>query len=117
MKRIASRSPSPRHSPQRLLALVAAFAFCLPATSLLAKPIPDNLASGLDKLVESNVMLKEQAAIKGGNTNARFNGYATQQAADYANLAIQDTGSGRFLVDIHPSGRVSIDQLVSLLQT
>ena len=46
-----------------------------------------------------------------------FNGYATQQAADYANLAIQDAETGRFLVDIHPTNnRVNAEKLVAMLQ-
>ncbi len=46
-----------------------------------------------------------------------FNGYATQQAADYASNAIQDTETGRFLVDIYPTNnRVTAEKLVPMLQ-
>ena len=50
----------------------------LAAASLQARPVPQNLAGGLGALVESNV------AIKANANAARFNGYTTQQAADYA---------------------------------
>ena len=50
-------------------------------------------------------------------TPRSFNGYTTQQAANYAQNAIQDTETGRFLVDIYPrSKQVTAEQLVPLLQ-
>ncbi|MBA3830565.1 MAG: S8 family serine peptidase [Chthoniobacterales bacterium] len=89
----------------------------LAATSLQARPVPQNLAGGLDALVESNLALKAQANSKGAPTAALYNGYATQRAADYAERAIQDAGTGRFLVDIYPSNnRVNAEKLVSMLQ-
>ena len=73
--------------------------------------MPQNLAGGLGAIVESNI------AIKAGQAKASFNGYATQQAADYANLAIQDAETGRFLVDIHPTNnRVNAEKLAAMLQ-
>jgi len=73
--------------------------------------VPQNLAGGLGALVESNIAVKAQP------NNARFNGYATQQAADFADRAIQDTETSRFLVDIHPlNSRVNAEKLVSLLE-
>ena len=40
-----------------------------------------------------------------------------KQAADYANLAIQDAGTGRFLVDIHPTNnRLNAEKLAAMLQ-
>src|SRR4029077_3186414 len=45
------------------------------------------------------------------------NGYATQQAADFARNAIQDEETGRFLVDIHPSGLVPLDKLLKKIET
>jgi hypothetical protein len=85
------------------------------STSLQARPVPQNLAAGLDKLVESNIALKEQASQ--GTKVPLFDGYASQEAANYANLAIQDSATGRFLVDIHPlNDRVNAERLVVLLQ-
>lgn len=99
-------------TPWRRRALASAVVCLgLAAVSLQAKPVPDNLSGGLGSLVESSV------AIKNGQAKANFNGYATQQAADYANLAIQDTETGRFLVDIHPTNdRVNAEKLVPMLQ-
>jgi len=114
MKRTLMRSQSPGSLPCLLL-LLATLALISP--SLLAKPVPDNLGPGLDKLVESNVILQGQANAKGQIPAGPYDGYATQQAANYAELAIQDKATARFLVDIHPSGRVPLDQLISLLQT
>ena len=83
----------------------------LVAASLQGRPVPQNLAGGLGALVESNI------AVKSGQAKANFNGYATSQAADYANLAIQDNDTGRFLVDIHPTNnRVNAEKLAAMLQ-
>ncbi len=77
--------------------------------------MPQNLAGGLDKLVESNLTLKA-AAAKGTAPSVLYNGYATQEAANYAALAIQDSKTKRFLVDIHPSGRVPLNTLINTLK-
>jgi hypothetical protein len=79
--------------------------------SLDARPIPQNLAGGLGTLVESNV------ATKANPNAALFNGYATPQAENYAQNALQDPETGRFLVDIHPLNKnVNAEHLVALLQ-
>ena len=99
-------------SPWRRFAITSA-SLCLglAAASLQARPVPQNLAGGLGALVESNVN------VKAGQAKANFNGFATQQAADYASLAIQDADTGRFLVDIHPTNnRVNAEKLVPILQ-
>ncbi len=109
MKTILLRINSSR-SWRRLAVASASLCLCLSAALVQARPVPQNLAGGLGALVESN------AAIKNGQ-KASFNGYATQQAADYANLAIQDVESGRFLVDIYPTNsRVNAEALAPLLQ-
>ena len=98
-------------SRRRLVVTSASICLGLLAASLQARPVPQNLAGGLGALVESNV------AIKSGQAKASFNGYATQQAADYASNAIQDTETGRFLVDIYPTNnRVNAEKLVPMLQ-
>ena len=95
----------------RFAVVFASLFLGLAAASLQARPVPQNLAGGLGALVESNLAVKAQP------DTARFNGYATQQAADYANLAIQDAETGRFLVDIYPTNdRVNAEKLVPILQ-
>ena len=92
---------------------IALGAFCLGllVTAADARPVPQNLAGGLGTLVESNI------AVKQNKTAAIYNGYATPEAANYADLAIQDTATKRFLVDIHPSGRASFDDTLKALKT
>src|ERR1022692_4988183 len=89
--------------------------FALLASSVFATDVPQNLGNGLDKLVASNLALKAQA--KGGRTSAiaQFNGYATEEAANTAAIAIADPATNRFLVDIHPNGRVPFQQLKDTL--
>ena len=110
MKNIIRRSNSVR-TRKRFAITVASLCLGVAATSVQARPVPQNLAGGLGALVESNIQVKAHPNL------ARFNGYATQQAADYASLAITDPETGRFLVDIHPTNsRVNAEQLVPILQ-
>jgi hypothetical protein len=98
-------------SRKRFAALAAALCLGLASGSLHARPVPQNLAGGLGALVESNI------AVKANPSSAQFNGYATQQAADYASNAIQDADTGRFLVDIYPTNnRVKAEMLATMLQ-
>ena len=65
----------------------------------------------------SGALVESDIAVKAKPNSAQFNGYATQQAADYASKAIQDTDTGRFLVDIYPiNNRVNAEKLVPMLQ-
>jgi len=110
MKRTSPQSNSAWPS-RRVILASATLCLGLVAITLQARPVPQNLAGGLGALVESNVAVKAQPST------ARFNGYATQQAADFADRALQDTETGRFLVDIHPlNSRVNAEKLVPLLQ-
>src|SRR4051812_6500047 len=69
-------------------------------SSISAKPIPANIDSGLEKLVESNLALKAAPAKGGKSAVGQFNGYVTEEAASYAAAAVSDPDSGRFVVDI-----------------
>jgi hypothetical protein len=91
-----------------VLLFVLAIFFTSPA--LAKRAIPENLSNGLDKLVESNLATKAGAP---GN----FDGFATQQAASYAKMALRDTISGKYLVDIMPDGRVPLATLQASLQS
>ncbi len=109
MIRLKNRFPS----GTRWGRIAASTAACLLLVATLqARPVPQNLAGGLDELVQSNLALKAN-----GKTSGQFDGYATQQAANYADLAIQDEATNRFLVDIHPlNERVNAGKLVAMIQ-
>ena len=99
--------------------------------TIFAKPVPDNLGNGLNKLVESNLILQgkipalptDSVAKPNGNvtvagkTVATYNGYATRQAANYAAHAITEPASKKPMVDIHLSGTVSFADVQKTLTT
>ncbi len=106
----------------RLLGIFGAFTTAL---TLVAKPIPDNIGNGLDKLVESNLLMRavrqtNPMARKGAMPNiVTYQGtdgklYATEQAAIFASMALGD-GKGRLLVRINPTGQTDLDSLFKLL--
>ncbi len=113
------------------------FALCLTLVAVLAgapafaRPVPQNLGNGLDKLVESNLILQGKIAAPSADNSAKpdgttlvagksvttYNGYATRQAANYVEHAITDPVSKQFMVDIHLSGTVPFDQAEQALTT
>src|SRR5437868_14927903 len=84
------------------------------ALPAFARPIPQNLGNGLDKLVESNLILSgaisapalDQSIKANGTTSVAgktvptYDGYATREAANFARTAIVDPVGNRFMVDI-----------------
>jgi hypothetical protein len=92
------------------VAILLASLLCLPLAALARRAVPENLGNGLDKLVESNL------AIKAGAPPA-FNGFATAQAAMYGKMAIVDTATGHYVVDIMPDGTVPLAALQASLQS
>ncbi len=102
-----------------------------PIVAIFAKPVPDNLGNGLNKLVESNLILQgkipapasdpvakpDGTKVVGGKTIATYAGYATRQAANYAAHAITDRVSKQPMVDIHLSGTVALADLQKTLTT
>jgi hypothetical protein len=107
-----------RRRAGRALLVLAAFGV-FATSSLFATDIPKNLGYGLDKLVESNLILKGQGGDKGKKKSSLvgdFNGYATQEAANYAAMAIM-AKDGRVKVDITLSGKVALEELRGSLQT
>lgn len=78
---------------------------------LVAKPIPDNLGYGLDKLVESKAALSR----KGKNAGKLYNGFATQEAASYDAAAIK-AEDGRYMIDITLDGRLSVEEVEKSLR-
>ncbi len=95
----------------RLLCAFACTAAFIP--TLLAKPVPANLGGGLDKLVESNLALKEAAAKGQAKAVGQFDGYATEEAASYAAAAVTDPESGRVMVDITLRGQSKFDKTLA----
>ncbi|MBV9008606.1 MAG: hypothetical protein JO354_05475 [Verrucomicrobia bacterium] len=85
---------------------------------LLAKPVPENLGNGLDKLVASNVAIKTAKAQNKRINTVTFNGqqYTDQATAGMAQLALSDA-QGRLLVRINLTGALKPDELVALLST
>ena len=122
------------HIPRFLLCLSMAFA----ASSVLARPVPQNLANGLDKLVENNLIQKgvitaapavAKAPASGkkdgtktsalGNVQA-FDAYkarVAKEANKFAREALTDKTTGAYLVDIMPNGRVPMTALQTALQS
>jgi hypothetical protein len=100
---------------QRRFMVSSCFCLGLIFSSLQATPIPQNLGNGLDKLVESNLILKAAQAKGAGNVGT-FNGYATQEAANYASLAMMDE-QNRPMVRIYLDGRVALNQLRPALES
>src|SRR5437764_856395 len=115
------------------LILCSAFVSTI-ALSLSAKPVPDNLGNGLDKLVTNNLIQqglittapstgqssitttspKKSAAknrVTTATTTQSFDAYKTmiaKQATSYASRAVTDAATGNYLVQIMPNGRVPV---------
>ena len=87
------------------------FAFIFSPLFAATSHYPENLGFGLDKLVESRAMVKLNPA------SALFNGFATEQAASYASLAITEVDSDRVLVDIVATGKMNIATLRGNLES
>jgi hypothetical protein len=123
-----------------------AFTFLCAASAIpaFAKPVPDNLANGLDKLVTNNLIqqgkittapsvaqssptttksTKKPAArttAQSTATTQSFTAYKAmiaKQAASFASKAVTDSATGKYLVDIMPNGRVPVTTLQSSLQS
>src|SRR2546423_9030576 len=94
--------------------LVCAILLALAASPVVARSVPGNLGNGLDKLVESNLVMKGVMApspgdssvqpngstIVGGRTIHTFDGYATPQAASFAKAAMVNAVTKCFMVDV-----------------
>jgi Subtilase family len=70
------------------------------------RPVPQNLANGLEQIVSSNLITKADPS------KAVFNAkFATKEAADFASRAITDATTGKYLVEVMPDGSVPIATL------
>src|ERR1700730_11111537 len=104
---------------------------CLIASILSAKPVPENLGNGLDKLVESNLILKgiipplpadpvakpNGSVIVAGKNVTTYDGYATRPAANYGRHAITNPVSKNYMVDIVLSGTIPFADVQNALTT
>jgi hypothetical protein len=138
--KINTRSTSP-------LALCA-FLCALLAVPVFAKPVPDSLGNGLNKIVENHLLqqgtinppaqaalseaqpasrnrtsVANKAATKAvvqsaSNYVANYKAMVAKEAAAVAKMAIADSATGKYLVDIMPDGKVPLATLqTSLLAT
>ena len=82
-----------------------------------ARPVPQNLVNGLDKIVEYR--LSQNAAAQNGRlkgakgtalTSAQTSALA-REATVYISLAIIDGATGKYLVEIMPDGKVPVTTL------
>jgi hypothetical protein len=107
--------------------------FALP---IFARPVPQNLANGLDKIVENNLLqqgkisppapqqsgsvrksaaAKKSAAASADTYIAAYKAAVAKDAAAFSKIAIIDSATGKYLVDIMPDGRVPLATLQSAL--
>jgi hypothetical protein len=78
-----------------------------------ATDVPKNLGNGLDSLVESRLALAKAKTTH--SAVATYNGFASEKAANYDSIAIKDRVSNRYIVDIHPNGRLPFEKLKEAL--
>jgi hypothetical protein len=74
---------------------------------------PKNVGNGLSALIDSQKQILKAASS--GTSIATYNGYATEMAAGIADLAITDPDTGKFLIDIHPTGVFGVDKLLDFM--
>ncbi len=122
-----------RHSLRQSL-FASGLILVVTAASVFARPVPGNLVNGLDKIVEDRLIergvilpspkspLRGNSKVAGpagdATTSAATNAYKAEvkrQATTFKNLAIVDSLSGKYLVDIVPNGRVPVATLQASL--
>jgi hypothetical protein len=125
-----------RISPN-ITSILCALAVYVVGVSAFARPVPQNLANGLDKLVENNLI--EQGQITASPTSlvsagkskesagktsspdatafAAYKAAVAKEAQKISSAALKQTATGKYLVDIMPNGRVPLATLQSSLQT
>jgi hypothetical protein len=112
------------------------------ATSMFARPVPQNLANGLDKIVENHLLqqgkilppaqvtasrlksasqqsaaAKKSAAASATQYIATYKASVAKEAATFSNMAIVEAKTGKYLVDIMPNGLVPLATLQAGLQS
>jgi hypothetical protein len=98
---------------------------CGLALTSYGTPVPQNLGNGLNKILENNLLtagtISVPAPPDGSDaTIAYINNYkaaVAKVANQFDQLAIKESVTGKYLVDIMPNGQVSRASLQSQLQT
>jgi hypothetical protein len=116
----------------RLSRVTGIAAVAVAVTIVSAKPVPDNLANGLDKIVENNLIekgtiksapvpqslvSKKSGRIPAAADFATYKAAVAKAASTYDKAALTEKTTGKYLVDIMPSGRVPLAVLQTSLQT
>ncbi len=114
------------HSSSSSLRLALAALVVSATLSLNATPIPQNLGNGLDKIVENNLLQQEKiqppapskdpAAATPTDYITNYKAAVARDSAAASKLALTDSLTGKYLVDIMPDGRVPLAILQSSLQ-
>ena len=121
--------------PTKISRLAIATATITVAAIALAKPVPDNLGNGLNKIVENKLLQAGQINIpaqdltnagqsSGSKTNASshadyvaaYKAAVARDAAKAEAMAIKKPGTAQYLVDIMPDGKTSLASVQSSLQ-
>lgn len=96
----------------------------LSQSHVFAKPVPENLGDGLDKLVTNNLIQKGiitavpvDDRTTTGTDFAAYTAMIDKQSTSYTRQAITDPATGKYLVEIMPNGRVPLTALQVNLQT
>ena len=85
-------------------------------SSAAARPVPQNLVNGLDKIVEYRLSQNapnnpRTKAAKGNALNTAQATALAREATAYASMAITDATTGKYLVEIMPDGTVPVASL------
>jgi len=112
------------HRAHALSVVCCALILALTESQVSAKPVPDNLGNGLDKLVTNNLIQKAVItavpADDSTTTSTDFAAYTAminKQATSYMQRAMVDAATCKYLVEIMPNGYVPLTTLQSNLQT
>ena len=121
--------------PTRISRLAIATATITVTAIALAKPVPDNLGNGLNKIVENKLLQTGQINVpaqdltsagqnSGSKTNtashaeyvAAYKAAVAREATKAEAMAIKKPGTAQYLVDIMPDGKTSLASVQSSLQ-
>src|SRR5690349_1992803 len=96
----------------------------LAVTSSSARPVPQNLGNGLDKIVENQLLqqgaigVPAQSGMTSNSTNYvnDYKAAVANAAGKYIDRALMQIGTSKYLVDIMPDGHTDLTALRNALQ-